>query len=221
MIALDTASLTQIIAAGATLVLAGVTAWMAFKTSRVAEETKKQAGATTKAAQAAHEEAEATKALASAAQIDRLLQWRPQLELRDLRHAQNDWNMTIRNTGSGPALDVVVAAREMSNIGEWCLLRIGDLRPGDRSEAHGLTWLHEGAVTSVFETFLGLDVRRVVTSVMLCSDVLGRRFRFGIADPKNPYPGEISRVLGAEISPAISSLHPSHEGWADEPLIWG
>jgi hypothetical protein len=221
VVALDTASLTQIIAAGATLVLAGVTAWMAYKTSQVAKQTQNQATATTKAAQAAHNEAEATKALAAAAQIDRLLQWRPQLELRDLYHAENGWKMRIRNTGSGPALDVVVAAREMSNIGNWCLLRVGDLRPGDDSETEGFNWSHGGALTSIFEGFFDLDERRVATSVMLCSDVLGRRFRFGIADPKDPYPGEISKVLGAEISPALSPAHPFHEGWANEPLIWG
>ena len=55
---------------------------------------------------------------------------------------------------------------------------------------------------------------------MMCTDVLGRRLRFGVADPKGPYPGEVSKVLPVEIS-APSADHPDHMGWAAEPLIWG
>jgi len=111
-----------------------------------------------------------------------------------------DWYMTIRNSGAGPALDIVVVARNQNNIGEWALLRFGDIRPSEAFDKKGETWPHGRAINSIFEEYLERDDRRAVTQVMMCSDILGRRFRFGIADPKDAFPGEPSRALPAEIS---------------------
>ena len=200
--------IAQIAVAIGTITLAGFTYGLARRTHELAAMSKDQVDASLR-------EAKATEGLALEARTDRHLAWRPQLELRDLRHT-DQWSMRIGNSGAGPALDVIVAARDMTDVGEWCLIRCGDLRPGDHVERAELPWQHGNSLTSTFEGFSDLNERRVVTIVMMCTDVLGRRLRFGIADPKHPFPGEVSTVLPVEISTQDHRL-----AWATEPLIWG
>jgi hypothetical protein len=204
----------------AELLVAVGTLTLAWKTWALASETHALAKKTGEQVDASLREAKATEELAEAARADRLLVWRPQLEMRNFIRDGTDWYMTIRNTGAGPALDVVVVSSNQNNVGEWALLRLGDLRPGESFEKKGSTWPHGKAINSIFEEYLERDDRRTVTQVMVCTDILGRRFRFGIADPKDAYPGEPSRALPAEISISDPETH-ARLPWANEPLVWG
>lgn len=208
------------IEAVAELLVAIGTLTLAWKTRGLAKETHALAQKAGAQVEASIREAKATEELALATRTDRLLTWRPQLEMRDFIHEGDDWFMTIRNSGAGPALDVVVVARNNNNIGEWAILRFGDLRPGDSREKKGDTWPHGRAITSIFDEYLIRDDRRAVAQVMMCTDVLDRRFRFGIADPKNAFPGEPSRAFPAEISIPDAETQ-AQLPWATEPLIWG
>jgi hypothetical protein len=204
----------------AELLVAFGTLALAWKTRSLAKETHALAEKGDGQVAALIREAKATEELAVAARTDRLLTWRPQLELRDFIRDGADWYMTVKNSGAGPALDVVVVARNQNNIGEWALVRFGDLRPGDSFDKKGETWAYGKTITSIFEEYLERDDRRIVTQVMMCTDVLGQRFRFGVADPKNAFPGEPSRALPAEVSipdPETQARSP----WASEPLLWG
>ena len=204
----------------AALLVAGGTLTLAWYTHALAKQTHERASKTKDQVDASLREAKATEELALEARTDRLLTWRPQLEIRNFIRDGADWYMTVRNTGGGPALDVVVVARNNSNVGEWALLRFGDLRPGEALDKKGETWISGKAIISIFEDFLEPDNRRAVSQVMMCSDILGRRFRFGISDPINPFPGEPSRVLAPEISirdPETGARLP----WASEQLVWG
>jgi hypothetical protein len=205
--------IAALLVAGGTLTLAWYTHALAKQTHELASKTKDQVDASLR-------EAKATEELAREARTDRLLAWQPQLEIRNFIRDGADWCMTVRNTGGGPALDVVVVVRNNSNVGEWALLRFGDLRPGEAFDKKGETWANGMAIISIFEDFLEPDNRRAVSQVMMCSDILGRRFRFGISVPINPFPGESSRVLAPEISIPDPSTG-ARLSWASEQLIWG
>lgn len=223
-------------AAVGTLTLAVVTGWLAKRTHELAkkadlqiEKATEQVEKSAEQVEATRLEAEATEALAAEQRTDRQLAWRPQIERLQFRiqRIQTGSGQTldrltaeIRNSGAGPALDVTVLARDMTTIGRWWLIRYGDLLPGEARMRNSDRWLHGGAQTDAFNDFSDCDDRRVVTFVMLCKDVLDRRFRFGYAEPKNPFPGEPIKVMSAEDS-TLSPEHPHHTGWAALPLIWG
>jgi hypothetical protein len=208
----------QLVAAVATMGLAVVTARMAMRTHEVAVEAKAQAGA-------AAREAKATENLAIEARTDRQLAWRPHLELVGYDHhtdvEDNSFYFTVRNLGPGPALQVDCLAREIENVARWGIARIGDLRSGDSGAAHGQIWSKGGSLNTPFEGIPGESPGGIVAVVLMCSDVLGRRFRFGYTRPiKLPPSDQSLRALPADVS-VISEDHPAHTGWADEPLIWG
>jgi hypothetical protein len=207
------AATAQAAAAVAMIVLAVGTILLASRTRELAQNAKDQVDSTLR-------EAKATENLALEARTDRQLVWRPQLQIRGLGDAiGSGWYMTASNTGSGPAIDVVVAIRDIHNVGHWGVWRVGDLRPGDSQEGGSDDRLGMN-VTSIFEGFIDCDLRRSVSVAIMCTDVLGRRMRFGIADPIAPYPGEASKALQVEMS-ILNEEHPQHVGWAQEPLIWG
>jgi hypothetical protein len=211
---LEVGGVAQLVAAAATVGLAGVTAAMAIRTHEVAKETKGLVGVSLR-------EAQATEALAIEARTDRQLAWLPQLELVRYTHPPNSFGFEVRNTGPGPALRVVCMAREMENIGKWAIVHMGDFRPGELKEEDGRLWTGVGAVISPFEGIPGLTSADVVTIVLLCSDVLGRRFRFGYAKGVHLPPDNITvKALPPNVS-TISEDHPWHTDWADEPLVWG
>ena len=210
--------LAQLAAAIGTLVLAGVTAWMAKRTHDVAKGSAAQVDA-------AQREARATERLAIEARTDRQLAWSPRLELVRYDHhvdvVDNVFYFTVRNLGPGPALQVDCLAREIENVGRWTIARVGDLRSGESGEARGELWTKGGGLNSPFEDIPGESPGGVVTVVLLCADVLGRRFRFAYTRPAGlPAADPSLRALPAEVS-TVSEEQPSHTGWADEPLIWG
>jgi hypothetical protein len=68
-------------------------------------------------ADAALSEAKATEDLANEAKTERLLLWRPQIEIRDIRDLDDGgWSLRVRNSGAAPALDAFVAVRAMEII---------------------------------------------------------------------------------------------------------
>ena len=213
-------------AAFGTLVLAGVTGWLAKRTHDLAENADAQIRKAAEQVDASRQEVEATEALATEQRTDRQLQWRPQLERIAFGtvavtnpESQEAATIHVRNSGAGPALAVVVLAREM-DTSRWWIFPIGDLRPGEEKERCESRWANGNSLTEPFNDFPDCDDRRVVNFVMFCSDVLGRRFRFGVGEPKHPFPGERAKILAAQVS-ALTDAHPSHTGWAALDLIWG
>ena len=212
---------SQIAVAVGTLALAGVTWRMVGQTKKVAERTNELAETTKGVVTASLREAQATESLALEAKTDRQLVWLPQLELMLWHHSGNDFIVQVRNTGAGPAFQVACVARAIESIGHWSLMRIADLRPGEDSTEHGTAWSPARTLTTPFEGVPGCTDGEVVTWVLLCSDALGRRFRFANARAVNAHPDDtFLRRLPPDIS-AITDDHPFHEGWADEPMIWG
>jgi hypothetical protein len=229
----------------ATVILAAHTHTVATKTEGVAEKTQAVADRTGALAEqtktlvqttadlvektaglveASLREAKATEGLAQEAKTDRQLVWRPQLELVRFHGAPPPGNGTswrIRNTGAGPALQVVGLARRPENIGIWAIVEIGDLIQGELKEA-GASWTEGGpSLTSPYEGVPGMQTREVVVVVLLCTDVLGRRYRFAHArDVALPPENIRRRALPVEIS-LRTEEHPEHTDWAAEPLIWG
>ena len=219
----------QIAAAGGTLVLAAFTWWLGRRTHELAVKADDQVRVAGEQAEAARQEAKATEALAREQRTDRQLAWRPQLErigvwTRTVTEQNGETRVQrtcwVRNSGAGPALNVVTLIRDIADVRRWWICRCGDLRPGEGKERSADLWQHGKSLTAVFDGFADCGDRHVVTFVMLCSDVLGRRFRFGIADPKDPFPGEPTKVLAAEIS-ELAEGGTQHSGWAGLPLIWG
>ena len=210
---------TQIDGVAGLLVAAGTLSLSAF-TYSLARKTQAMTSVAKEQVWSSNREAKATEALVLEAQTDRRLLWQPRLELRDLSELRTGWSATFRNTSAAPAIDVVVAIRRMHNVAQWSLFRLGDILPGESFAQEATFWRHGQVLSSVYEHFTNLGERHVVIVTMMCSDVLGRRFRFGVADPMSAYPGETSKTVGPEIS-SIDEGHPHHMGWADEPLIWG
>ena len=203
-----------------TLTLAGVTAFMVRRTGEGVRNTLR--------------EAIATENLAAEARTDRQLAWRPQLELLDYRHEPRatdplakgygaaDFYFHVRSTGAGPALQVVAMAWEIENTSRWCIVGVGDLRPGDERNAEAALWPSGRNVSSPFEGFPGVTTTDYLTVVLLCSDVLGRRWRFGWARGVGTPPTvPTMKYVGPDVSVLDEEVHRFHTGWADEPLIWG
>jgi hypothetical protein len=227
---LQVGGIAQLIAAGATFALAAGTCYMAFKTRAVAKETHEVAIKTHEAAEATRQEAHATEALAEEMRNDRRLSFLPMLEVtsyvRDVHLTAGDTagsvdRVSFRNAGHGPALGVVVLARDLANVGNWSITRMGHLRPEDGIKGINAE-VREGGPTlyTPFEGIPGTPTDAGVGVVLLCSDVLGRRIRFG----------SYWRKLGNErdsrweaLPPEIASpaAHGFPMGWTSEPLVWG
>ncbi|HUC38311.1 MAG TPA: hypothetical protein VMR97_14450 [Acidimicrobiales bacterium] len=203
----------QLAVACGTLTLAGVTAWMARRTHEVAKKTSDLVESSLR-------EAKATETLAAEARTDRQLAWRPQLELAFFSQAIDKFQFQVRNTGGGPALQVVCVARQSDNVNTWSIVRAGDIRPNDPvKQVGGGAWKDGGNHNSLFEEMPGAQEGDIVTVVLLCSDVLGRRSRFGYAITDKAG-GSFSKPLPAEVS-VLDEDHPQHTGWAADPLVWG
>ena len=204
----------QIAAAIATVVLAGVTAVMAKRTHDVAKKTGGLIEASTR-------EAAATEALAIESRTDRQLAWQPQLELTQWNEWEGNFSWEVRNSGGGLAVQVVALGRRIENVGTWYIGRHGDLRPGDKERRQVSFWKKGGGLHAPYEGYASTFDADIVTVVLLCSDILGRRFRFGFVRPPGLSPDDMFLgVLPAEIS-VITDDHPAHTDWAAEPLIWG
>lgn len=213
------AALAEILVAMGTAILAFATFRLASQSRDLNKKTQELALNAEKEVEASLRSAKATEALALEARLDRQYMWQPHLELRDTSHGDTHWTLKVKNTGAGPAFNVVVVAREMSNIGIWTILRFGDLVSGEEKQLTQENWQHGMSLSSPFDGYQDLGDRHAVTTAMMCSDVLARRFRFGVATPKNPFPGEPTKILPVDIFPT-STNQPVHVGWAWEPLIW-
>jgi hypothetical protein len=190
---------------------------LAEKTSALVATTADLVEKTAGLVEASLREAKATEDLALEAKADRQLAYRPQLELTFYHHSGDDFIFKVRNAGPGPAFQVTCVAQEVENRGRWTLSRLNNLRPGDESTDQTVVWTKGGALYSPFEHVPGTSTVEIVTVVILCSDVIERRFRFGQARAVAVEPTEEGlRALPADISDG-----PVHTGWADEPLIWG
>lgn len=206
--------IAQLVAAGGTLGLAAVTAWLAKRTHEMAKEAEGQVAA-------ALREAKATETLAVEARTDRQLAWRPQLELTHYDHTQDNFQFDLRNTGPGPALQVSCMAREIENVSRWCILHTNDLRPGDSTRVGAPVWTAGGSVDSPFRDVPGLmDGVEDVQVVLMCADVLGRRFRFCFAKPRHlPSDDKFLKPLPPDI--AVADDEQRYARWAAEPMVWG
>jgi hypothetical protein len=194
---LEVGRIAQLAAAAGTLVLACGTVLFAIRTHEVASKTEGVAEKTAGVAEKTHElaqqtkslvemtgdlveaslrEASATESLAVEAKTDRQLAYRPQLELTLYRHVGDDFTFQVRNTGPGAAFQVTCPSREVENVTRWTLLRLQNLRPGEEAVDHSMIWTKGMALYSPFEHVLGTSSVEIVTVVILCSDVIGRRF---------------------------------------------
>ncbi len=215
--------IAQLVAALATVVLAAVTAGMAQRThevatktqalsestATVAERTQELAKSTADVATATATEAVATESLAVEARADRRLAWRPHVGISELvlttPMGRLEARGRVRNVGSGPALNVVVTARDLSDVSRWCIQRVGDLTSGQEGKFTALQWTAGGAITSPFE---GWPIGRPAIAVALYGDVLGARYRIMFDSDWRRYPPEVWTEGPRPL-------------WADEPLVWG
>ena len=97
---------------------------------------------------------------------------------------------------------------------------MGDLTPGELKQMGAPHWREGGDLREPY-SFRNLSEHEIVTVVLMCSDVIGRRFRFGYVRPSHLPPTDpFLRPLPAEVS-TVSEDHPEHVGWAAEPIVWG
>lgn len=164
----EAGDIAQLVAAGATTILAGFTAWLAFTTRQLG----RRAG----------DEASATKQLAYEAATDRELAWRPILQVTSREGATSGgtgWTepATVHNIGLGPALDCACLLGYQGvtvSSGSFALAAGGEhdvtLRSTgvNREDADGVMTATPGGA------WRG-DGRRWV---VVCTDVLNRRWRF-------------------------------------------
>lgn len=149
-----------------------------------------------------------------------------QLELQafqyhEERSSQREgFTIKARNSGSAPALQVVALVSLIENVSRWALLRLGDLTPEEMKTKWEQVWDAGGQLTYPFNDIPDDRKDTVVDVVLLCSDVLGRRWRFGYARPVSAPPNvEFRRPLAAQVS-AITEDHPEHDQWAEPPVVW-
>ncbi len=130
-------------------------------------------------------EASATQALAKEARTDRQLQWRPQLGLMDCWASMDGngrFHFSIANVVGGPAVGCKAMARVPWDVNSWSLWIVGDVESG--AQAAYTQDARRGL--SVYSAFAAPDAmaepRREPDVVLICSDILGRRYRFPIVD---------------------------------------
>lgn len=180
-----------------TLLLAAVTAWMAFATTKLGTEAKE----------------------------DRQLAYRPQLSLIDFARDPNTTDPNakgrdprqawVKNAGGGPAIGCHVVARvDHGDKGvDWWFIVLGDITAGKDSKKtrpvdNGKNL--SGVMSPV------VDKPSVTPElVMICSDVLGRRFRFPVTGPG------IHDAQWIHYLPPDFSLKDQQSAiWATDPNIW-
>ncbi len=161
--------------------VAGGTLALAWLTRRAVMEARR-------ASDAAREEGQATLGIATETHRDRELAWRPVLtwEVTDLATAsggepeQAGVTVVVKNVGNGPAIGCEYVARDRGrctyhrgfalSAGEVVELSIGASKPPWQQEPQGLF----DPATSTRLT--GRRPRRM--QMLMCSDILGRRWRF-------------------------------------------
>ena len=170
---------------------------------------------TRQVAQATASESAATVSLAQEARNDRELAWRPQLSLVDL-HAEGEpgfliFRVRVKNAGGGPAIKCKVAIRQP---GSWWLVAVADLQVNSEGSGDGTP--QPGARPDevfkyVFQGAGGLSVPLWPELVILCSDVLGRQFRFPVEHPFEDI-GNWNHLR-----PEVSVGEVPKPAWATEP----
>jgi hypothetical protein len=183
-VSVDWATVAVTGAAVATAVSAVFTARMAIKTGDLAKAANKEAAAVVDQGEVLERQATAMAELAEEARRDRELAWQPLLTLENLGFSgnANARRITVRvtNVGSGPALNSSIF---VSDGGQWGQSPRFVFRSGDEdSRSMNMDSLDR---SEVFEPTPGF--RRVPSVrqgqlppelVALCTDALGRRWRF-------------------------------------------
>ncbi len=201
------------------IALGGVAQFLAAcATVYLAVSTRKLAGETETVASQTGDEARATTKLAEQARADRELACWPQLEM--ISNGENrtadrgGYNVfRFRNLGTGPALGCRILALDSAERG-WAMLMGGSLAAKDgQADGRGGLRSPDDCPWEVFRT--SREGRERADVVMMCSDILGRRFRFlvfrdsGVGDPWVSLPAEV--------------WTPSEDGgpgWATNPDLW-
>lgn len=162
----------------ASFAVAGGTLVLAWITRRAVVEARR-------ASDAARDEGQATLAIATEAHRDRELAWRPVLtwEVRDVTAAGSDtWaeKVVIKNIGNGPAITCEYVSLDNDR---WAYRRGFALRAGEvvelSIEASDPPW--EKEPQGLFDPAFGarrMGHRPSRMRVLMCSDILGRRWRF-------------------------------------------
>ena len=145
-----------------------------------------------------------------------------ELQFRSLTEDEQHpyFSMRVRNTGGAPAIQVVGATHDIANLGRWAVIRFGDLIPSETSGKSEPLWTKGNTLK---EPWRGYDLEReLVVAVLMCSDVLGRRFRFGYAQPAASPPGDAPflRALPVQVS-TITEDHPAHDTWVPHNICLG
>ena len=205
----------QILAAIATVGLATITARMATRTREMASETKAQAHAT-------KEEAKATRTLGDEAKFDRQLRWRPQLDLTVCWVDSNEFRFRVFNAGGGPAIACKVLARQPDDINRWGLWVAGDIAPNSSTDERGTEIRTSGSIYAAFEAPDAMaDPKREPNVVVICADILGRRYRFPVVDVFDDEHKTNKREMWKPFPPEIyEGAAPDAPTWTGHPLLW-
>jgi hypothetical protein len=150
----------------ATFAVAGATILLAVVTWRLAGQAKL--------------EAEATKRLAMEAKTDRLLAWRPLLNVRidqePLGVSQPFQIMRLTNAGVGPALSCRYVRWTTDHNGWWATPSVGVSAAGT---SEPLMEIRHGGTRVPNDLFApGPDTPSEIVAAIFCKDALGRRYRF-------------------------------------------
>ncbi|SRR6266851_2087362 len=192
--------------------LADQTADMARETASVAEATRLLAEETKAIAAATRDEAEATLAVVKETERDRDLQWRPALSVILWRSQGNIVNeLEIVNAGGGPAIGVRYLVRDGRR---WAMLAARDIPAGGQTERASSGEMPGEPDADLFAPpEASADHRGETIAVLLCSDALGRRYRFpyatGPTGGRHWYPPEMW-TPGSGTSPP----------WSTPPYLW-
>jgi len=174
-------------------------------------------------------EATATVQLVDETRRDRQLLWRPQLEMLTFNRnmgtvAGRDYgsfDLRVRNSGSAPALQVIIVARDGEAATRWAVVTCRDLRPGEECGA-GHSGTEGDPFLMPFEGIGEVDDTEYVSVVVLCRDVLGRRFRFSFATIRwpggGPNPNDTPGLRPLPL-PDIEE-GPNWPEWASAPVLW-
>ena len=174
-------------------------------------------------------EATATVQLVDETRKDRQQLWQPQLEM--LVYNRNmggvvgrdygNFDLHVRNSGSAPALQVVIVARDGEAATRWAVVKCGDLRPGEDYRAAHMG-SEGGPFLFPFAGTNGADVAEYVAVVVLCRDVLGRRLRFSWASIRwpdgGPNPNDFPGLRPLPLPDIEEGAHLPR--WATAPELW-
>lgn len=174
-------------------------------------------------------EAAATVLLAEEAQRDRQMLWQPQLEMLMFNRnmgtitgrGYGSFDLSVRNSGSAPALQVIIVARDGESSTRWAVVTCGDLRPGESFRA-GHMGTEGDPFVMPFEGVSGVEATEYVSIVVLCRDVLGRRLRFAFTTVRWPGGGDNPNDTPGFRPLAMPDIEegPDWPEWAVAPVLW-